>query len=80
MTASNWCYIYFHCSYVYNYYNTSNVVHWMQQIFNISYPDDIKLPFSTDLTQRGDKGVKAGPKTGCRQDYFKENSNKLVIA
>jgi hypothetical protein len=27
MTASNCCYIYFHCSYVSNYYNTSNVVH-----------------------------------------------------
>jgi hypothetical protein len=27
MTGSNCCYIYFHYSYVYNYYNTSNVVH-----------------------------------------------------
>jgi hypothetical protein len=25
-------------------------------IFSISYPDDIKLPYFADLTQRGDMG------------------------
>jgi hypothetical protein len=24
--------------------------------FSVSYPDDIKLPYFADLTQRGDKG------------------------
>jgi len=41
----------------------------------ISYPDLIKLPYFADITQRGDRGSKRGPKTGWREDDFKENSN-----
>jgi hypothetical protein len=43
-------------------------------IFSISYPDDRKPPYFADLTQKRVDGVKAGPKTGWRQDYFKEKS------
>jgi hypothetical protein len=31
------------------------------------------------LTQRGEKGVRRGPKTGWRQDDFKKNSNYIDI-
>jgi hypothetical protein len=32
--------------------------------FNISYCDLIKLPYFVDPTERGERGWKAGPKTG----------------
>jgi hypothetical protein len=38
--------------------------------FSISYPDLIKFHYFTDLTQRGDRGIKEAQK----QDEFKENS------
>jgi len=49
--------------------------------FSISYPDLIKtflhftLLWGTSLKEGGgDRGWKRGPKTGWREDYFKENS------
>jgi len=35
----------------------------------------IKLPYFADTTERGYRGVKAGPKTGSRQGHFTDNSN-----
>ncbi len=49
------CYIYFHSSYLYNYYNYSQTL----CIKCISYPDLIKFPYFADTTERGDRGAKA---------------------
>jgi hypothetical protein len=68
------CYIYFHCSHQYNYY------HYLESCaLNAEFQHFIprKPPSFADLSQRGDKGVKRGPKTGWRQDDFEENSNIL---
>jgi len=50
------CYTYFHCSYLYNYYNYkfSNLMHYMLN-FNISYQYLLFLYF-VDTIERGDKG------------------------
>jgi len=70
------CYIYFHCSYLYNYYNYLEpcALNGESQNF-IPRFNNKKLPYFADLRQRGDRGVKRGPKTGWRQDDFKENSS-----
>jgi hypothetical protein len=56
----HYCYIYFHCSYLYNYYNYSRTLCNMCWRFNtqISYSDLIKFPYFADTTKRGDKGWK----------------------
>jgi len=40
----HYCYLYFHCSYMYNFYNHLDLVHSMLS-FNIPYLDLIKLPY-----------------------------------
>jgi hypothetical protein len=42
---------------------------------SISFWDLIKCPYFADTTERGDRGVKGGPKRGWRQGYFTDNSN-----
>jgi hypothetical protein len=32
-----------------------------------------------DTTERGDRGVKGGPKTGWRQGYFTDNSSRQLL-
>jgi len=61
------CYIYVHCSYLYNSYNYSRTLciwSW----------DLIKFPYFADTTERGVWGWKAPPKTGWRQGDFTDNS------
>jgi len=55
------CYIYFHCSYLYNYYYYSRTLCiecW------VSYWDLIKYPYFTDTTERGDRGWKEPQRQG----------------
>jgi hypothetical protein len=54
------CYIYFHCSYLYNYYSYSRTL----CIKCISYPDQIKFPYFADTTETGDRGAKAEEMVG----------------
>jgi len=42
--------------------------------FSISYLDLIKFHYFADTIERGDSGVKGGPKTGWRFGYFLDNS------
>jgi hypothetical protein len=65
-------YIYFRCSYMYNYYNylepcalNAEFLHFILR-FNKKF-----LTVRTSLKE----GMKRGPKTGWRQDDFNENSN-----
>jgi hypothetical protein len=49
--------------------------------FSISYWDLIKFLYFADTIERGDRGVKGGPKTGWRQGYFTyftDNSIELL--
>ncbi len=52
------CYIYFHCSSLYNYYNYSQTMCIKCWSFSISHPDLIKFPYFADTTERGDRGRK----------------------
>jgi hypothetical protein len=42
---------------------------------SISYWDWINCPYFADTTERGDRGVKGGPKTKWEQGCFTDNSN-----
>jgi hypothetical protein len=60
-------YTYFHCSYMYCYYNYS-------QTLCMSYPNLIKFPCfmnMIDLTLREGFGVKEGSKIGWKQGDFR---------
>jgi len=61
------CYIHFHCSYLYNCYNYFRTL-------CIPHRDWTKFSYFADTTERGHRGVKAGPKRGWRQSDFTDNS------
>jgi hypothetical protein len=59
-----------HCYYLYNCYNyfdpcalNAKFQHFVLS-YSISYCDLIKCLYFADTTERGDRGVKGGPKTG----------------
>ncbi len=56
----HWCYIYFHCSYLYNYYNSSGNFCIKCWVLSISYRVLIKFPYFTDSIKRGVRGWKTG--------------------
>jgi hypothetical protein len=70
------CYIYFHCSYLYNYYNYLEpcALNGESQHFIPRFNNKNCLILRTS-DKEGIGGVKRGPKTGWRQDDFKENSS-----
>jgi hypothetical protein len=47
-------------------------------ILSISYWDLLKCLYFADASERGDRGVEGGPKTGKREVYFMDNSNVLI--
>jgi hypothetical protein len=65
-------YIYFHCSYMYNYYNYLEPCALNAET---PYPNLIKFPYFADLTQRGDRGWKEAP----RQGEDKMNLKKTLV-
>jgi hypothetical protein len=54
LNVSTCCYIYFHCSYLYNNYNYSRTLCLKRLSFSISYWGLIKFPLLPDTTGRGD--------------------------
>jgi hypothetical protein len=56
------CYIYFHCSYLYKYYNCSQTIRikWW-----VSYWDLIKFPCYRVTTEIGDRGERENVKSAC---------------
>ncbi len=69
----HWCYIYFHCSYLYGYKNSSGT---LSIKCCISYWDLIKFPYFTDTTKRSVRGWKEVQ----RQGEFADFSNVSVSA
>jgi hypothetical protein len=70
------CYIYFHCSYLYNYDSYSRTLCIKCLSFSISYWDLIKIPYFADTLKRGDRAWKQAQ----RQGDFTDNSIVTVVS
>jgi hypothetical protein len=58
------CYIYFHCSRMYNYYNYLDPCALNAEFQHLIPKSLIKLPYFADLTQTGDRGWKEAQRQG----------------